>query len=60
MGRKTGEREGQIEELVVGQNPGPEAPPMSKKGQEKREQRRCQDRSDYQRSDVEGWMCQGH
>ena len=34
MGQKTGEREGQIEELVGGQNPGPEAPPTSKKGQE--------------------------
>ena len=40
------EREGRIEELVGGQNPGPEAPPRSKKGQEKREQRRCQGRSD--------------
>ena len=27
-------REGQIEELVGGQNPGPEAPPRSKKRQE--------------------------
>ena len=26
------EREGQIEELVDGQNPGPETPPRSKKG----------------------------
>ena len=33
------EREGQIEELVGGQNQGPEAPPRSKKKQEKREQR---------------------
>ena len=52
--RKT-EREGQIEELVDGQYPGSEAPPRSKKGQEKRGQRRCQERSD-----VEGWVCQGH
>ena len=40
LGGKTG-REGQIEELVGGQNPGPVAPPRSKKGQERREQRRC-------------------
>ena len=40
------EREGQIEELVGGQNPGHEAPPRSKKGQERRAQRRCQQRSD--------------
>ena len=32
MGRKTGERERQIEELVDGQNPGTEGPPRSKKG----------------------------
>ena len=42
------EREGWIEELVDGQNPGPEAPPKSKKGKEKREQRRCQERSDVE------------
>ena len=30
-------REGQIEELVGGQNPGPEAPPRSKKGGSKRD-----------------------
>ena len=30
-------REGQIEELVGDHNPGPEAPPKSKKGQESRE-----------------------
>ena len=33
------EREGRIKELVDGQNPGPEAPPRSKIGKEKREQR---------------------
>ena len=34
------------EELLVGgQNPGSVAPPRSKKGQERREQRRCQERS---------------
>ena len=30
------EREGQIEELVGDQNPGSEAPPRSKKGEERR------------------------
>ena len=49
------EREGQIEKLIGGQNPGPEAPPRRRKGQERREQRRYQGRSD-----VEGWVCQGH
>ena len=51
---KRPEREGQIEELVGGQNPGPEAHPRSKKRQEKRDQRRCQERSDCQRSNGEG------
>ena len=37
------QREGQIEELVGDQNPGPEAPPMSKIGEERREQKRCQE-----------------
>ena len=40
--------------------PSPVAPPRSKIGKEKREQRRCQERSDCQRSDGEGWVCQGH
>ena len=53
-----GER--QIKELVDDQNPGPEAPPRSRKEQERREQRIYQGRSDCQRSDVEGWMCQCH
>ena len=48
-------REGQIEELVDDQNPGAEAPPMSKKGPERREQRKFQGRSDG-----EEWVCQGH
>ena len=34
VGGERPEREGQIEELVDGQNPGPVAPPRSKKGQE--------------------------
>ena len=38
--------------MVGGQNPGPEAPPRSKKGQERREQRKCQGRSNG-----EGWAC---
>ena len=54
------EREGQIKELVDGQNPGSEAPPRSKKGPERREQRKCQGRNDCQRSDGEEWVCQGH
>ena len=41
-----------------GQNPGPEAPPMSKKRREGREQRKCQERSDCHRNDVEWWICQ--
>ena len=49
------EREGgQIEELVGSPNPGPEAPRWSKKGPERREQRKCHWMSDCQRSDVEG------
>ena len=55
-----GQREGRVEELVDGQNPGPGALPRSKKGQEKREQRRCQESSNCQRSDGEGWVCQNH
>ena len=47
-------REGQIEKLVGDQNPGPEASPRNRKGRERREQKRCQGRSDYHRSDVEG------
>ena len=52
VGTKDG-RKGQIEELVGDQNPGPEAPHMSKIGREGREQRKCQGRSDCQRSDGE-------
>ena len=54
LGLKTGER-GTDRKLVGDQNPDPEAPPRSKKGQERRKQRRCQERSN-----VEGWMCRGH
>ena len=39
-------KDGHIEELVGGQNPGSEAPPRSKKRQEMRKQRRCQEGSD--------------
>ena len=52
--------EDQIEELVGGQNPGPEALPMSKKGQERKKQRKCQERSDCGRSSTEELVCQGH
>ena len=55
-----GGRDGQIEELVGGQNQGPVAPPRSKKRQEKREQRRGQERSDCQSSDGEDSVGQGH
>ena len=58
--RAIGQREGRIEELVGGQSPGPEAPPRSRKGQERRVQRRCQEWSNCQRSDGEGWVCQDH
>ena len=54
-GMLVGTIEGRIEELVGGQNPGPEAPAKSRKGQEKREQRKCQEGSGG-----EGWVCQGH
>ena len=53
VGAKAEER--QIEELVGGQNQGPEAPPRSKTEQERREERICQERSN-----VERWVCQGH
>ena len=46
--QKTGEREEQIEELIGDQNPGPEAPPRSKR--ERKEQRKRQGRSDCRRS----------
>ena len=59
-GMLVGAKEGQIEELLDGQNPGLGARPRSMKGQERREQRRCQERSNCQRSNGEGWVCQGH
>ena len=34
-----GRREGEIKEFIDDQNPGPKAPPISKKGRERREQR---------------------
>ena len=54
LGRKTGER-GRIKELADGQNQGSVAPPRSKIGQERREQRRCQGRSDGLKC-----VCQDH
>ena len=53
--RKRLGREKQLEDLVSNQNPDPEAPTRCKKEQERREQRKCQERSDG-----EGWVCQGH
>ena len=47
------EKEGWLVELVGDQNPGSEAPPRSKIGRERKEQRRCQERSDCRRSDKE-------
>ena len=47
------EKEGRLVELAGDQNTGSEAPPRSKIGQERKEQRRCQGRSDCQRSDEE-------
>ena len=41
-------------------NPSPEAPIRSERGQKRREQRRCQENSDCQRSDGEEYVCQGH
>ena len=48
------EIEGQIEELVGDQNPCPEAPPRSRKGRERGDQKKCQGKSDCQRSNREG------
>ena len=40
------ERDEQLKKLIGDKNPGPEAPPRSKIERERREQRRCQGRSD--------------
>ena len=53
VGVKKPEKEGWLLELVGDQKSGPEVPPWSKIGQERREQRRCQGRSNCQRSDKE-------
>ena len=47
------EKERQLAELVGDQRPSPEARLRSKTEQERREQRRCRERSDCQRSDGE-------
>ena len=47
------EKEGWLVELVGDQNPGSEAPPKSKIERERKEQRRCQWRSNCQRSNEE-------
>ena len=49
-----GEKDGQLVELVGDQSPGPEEPPRSKIGREKREQRKCQGRNGGNE-----WVCQG-
>ena len=51
-----------MEELVGGENQGPEASPRSKIGRDRKEQRRYQGRSDCQWSDVKGgcvWVIEG-
>ena len=50
---KRPEKEGRLVEFAGDQNTGSEAPPRSKIGRERKEQRRCQGRSDCQRSDEE-------
>ena len=47
------EKEGRLVEFADYQNTGSEAPPRSKIGRERKEQRRCQGMSDCQRSDEE-------
>ena len=49
IGAKDWKKEGRIEELVCDQNP----PPRSRKELEKRQQRKCQEKSDCQKSDGE-------
>ena len=58
--RERPEKEGQLVELVGNKNPGPDAPPRSKRGLERREQRRCREKSDSQKSNGEEYLCQGH
>ena len=48
-----GPKEGRLIELVGDQYPSPETPPKSKIGRKRRNQKRCQERSDFQRSDGE-------
>ena len=57
---KRPEKEGQLVELVGDQGPNPEAPPRSKIGQERREQRKCQRRRDCQRSEEEELGIEDH
>ena len=46
-------KKGQLIELVSDQNPDSEAPPRSKIGRERKEQRRCQGKGNCQKSDGE-------
>ena len=48
------EREEQTEKLVGDQKTGSKVSPRSRTRQERREQRRCQERSDCQKSDIKG------
>ena len=60
VGAKDQIKEERLVELVGGQNPGSKAPPWSKIGQERKEQRRCQGRSECQSSDEEELVGQSH
>ena len=60
VGAKDRREKRQLEEMVVDQTPGPEAPPRSKKRRERRKQRKCQERRHCQRSDGERLICQAH
>ena len=47
------EKEGRLVELEGDQNPGSEALPWSKRERERKEQKKCQEKSDCQSSDGE-------
>ena len=46
--------------LVGGYSPSPRAPPRSKRGRERKKQKRCRERSNYQRSDEKKLVGQVH
>ena len=53
VGAKDRRKRDSLAKLVGDQNPGPETPPKSKTARERREKRRCRERSDCQKSDGE-------